>query len=227
MVRFFNWLWTHGVLNNFVAGALVLLPIAITIGLMAWAVEQVRGLFGKGTPVGEFIRGFGERFVEHNTLAALMGWACVIVAVWLVGMLFRTFARHELEAIFNGLLNRIPIFRSIYKPVSQVVGLMKGSGEQDLAKMSVCTCTFGAGGSAGFLGLLANRETYRMGGQEMLLVYVPTSPVPMSGGLIFAPKDSVQIIPEMSVDDLMKVYLSLGVLTPQVMPATLRIPAAA
>lgn len=77
----------------------------------------------------------------------------------------------------------------------------------------------------GFLGLQASSDTYTIGEQACRLIYIPTSPVPMSGGLVFVPQRSIRPV-EMSVDDVMKIYFSLGVLSSQVIPAQYKQPPA-
>ena len=83
--------------------------------------------------------------------------------------------------------------------------------------MSVVYCAFGGEGGAGFLGLLVSDHVYRFNGQACQIVYVPTSPVPMSGAVVFAAADSVHRV-DMQVDDLMKICLSIGVMSPKVIP---------
>jgi uncharacterized membrane protein len=58
---------------------------------------------------------------------------------------------------------------------------------------------------------------YRFNGQASRLVYVPTSPLPMSGVTVFAAVDSVHRV-DMQVDDLMKISLSIGVMSSSVIP---------
>ncbi len=58
-------------------------------------------------------------------------------------------------------------------------------------------------------------------GENLYVVYIPTAPVPMSGGIFFVPADDVQPI-DMAVEDLIQICVSLGVMTPTVMPAQYR-----
>jgi uncharacterized membrane protein len=86
----------------------------------------------------------------------------------------------------------------------------------------VVYCQFGDKSGVGLLGLQVSDQTFRLNGSECVIVYVPTSPLPMSGGIIFAPKESVFPV-EMTVDALMQIYLSIGVLASSVVPARYRI----
>ena len=75
--------------------------------------------------------------------------------------------------------------------------------------------TFGLSEGGGFLAMQASPETYCFAEQNCYAIYIPTSPVPMSGGIVFVPTASVHAV-EMTVDDLMKIYFSAGVLSSQV-----------
>lgn len=80
--------------------------------------------------------------------------------------------------------------------------------------MQVVMCRFGGSTGADVLAVLTTPQTYTVGGEPRLLVCLPTSPVPMSGGLVFVPEANVETVDGMDVDELMKIYFSLGVLAP-------------
>ncbi|MFP6575591.1 MAG: hypothetical protein VB912_10590, partial [Pirellulaceae bacterium] len=69
----------------------------------------------------------------------------------------------------------------------------------------------------GFLALLSSEKIYHFGGRDCYIVYIPTSPIPMSGGIVFVPVDLVQQV-DMEVEHLMQIYLSLGVMSEVVVP---------
>ncbi len=142
----------------------------------------------------------------------------------------KTGAKHIIQDYLDRLLTRVPFIRSIYNPVSRVVRLAtdRGSGAPgDLSSMSVVSCRFGgAANGVDILSLLASQHVYNIAGERRRLVYVPAAPIPMSGGLLLVPELSVTPVPEMKVDDLLKIYVSLGALMPEVMPGAIAGPAA-
>jgi len=64
------------------------------------------------------------------------------------------------------------------------------------------------------LAILPTPNRYPIEGRDYYIVYIPTSPVPMTGGLLFVPVESVRMV-DMSVESLMSIYLSMGVTGPQ------------
>jgi uncharacterized membrane protein len=65
----------------FLAGVLTILPVAITVSIIAWAAGFLRQLVAQDTPVGSFLRRFGLHFASDDTLAYLIG--VVLVLAWI------------------------------------------------------------------------------------------------------------------------------------------------
>jgi len=216
MIRPLAWLWKTGIVSTFLAGFFVVLPIAITFALMGWAGNVLADWVGPGAKLGEALRAVGLRFVANETVAWVIGWAIVLAAIWALGVLVKSMSRHKLDEAFRAAVERIPVFNILYKPVAQVVGMLKRDGG-DMKGMNVVYCAFGAEGGAGILGLLASDRVYCFNGRQYQIVYVPTSPVPMSGGILFVPAKSVHKV-DMRVDDLMQIYFSIGVMSSKVIP---------
>jgi len=221
MNRTVTWVWKRGVVSTFMAGLFLILPIVITLALMGWLAAKLRAGLGPESLIGRALTSVGLHLVTNKTVATAIGWVLVLAGVWLLGLLAKWVAKDRLTRLIDTLMNRVPLIRSIYGPVSQVVGMLKKDEKTDVRGMPVVFCTLGEHYGGGFLGLLASAETYHFAGRECQAVYVPTSPVPMSGGILFVPAGQVRKV-DMSVDDLMKVYFSLGVLSPQVVPERYR-----
>jgi uncharacterized membrane protein len=167
--------------------------------------------------VGDALRRLGLQFVTDPTVASVLGWVGVLLAIWLLGALLKSVGKKRIEKAFAGAVERIPLLNVLYRPVAQVVDLLQRQPTDTIQGTSVVYCAFGGEGGAGFLGLLVSDHVYRFNGQACQIVYVPTSPVPMSGAVVFAAADSVHRV-DMEVDDLMKIYLSIGVMSSKVIP---------
>ena len=215
--QFLRYIWRAGIVGNLVTGSLVILPVVLTVLIIGWMVSIVLALIGPGSIIGDVLTSGGSAFVgpKRELIAFWLGAAIAILALWLVGFLVRSQARRALDQTVDGILAQVPLFRSVYKPVSQVVRLFAGSNP-DLSSMSVVMCRFGGETGADVPALLASPAVYLIAGQPRLLVYLPTSPLPAWGGLVLVPETSVIAFPEMDADGLIKLYLSFGVLAPDV-----------
>ena len=151
----------------------------------------------------------------HQILGFWLGLAIALVGIWALGVLVKAQAKRKLDTWIDALFSRVPLVRSIYKPVSQVVRMLNSDDKDEFKSMSVVMCRFGGDEGAEVLALLTSREVYVVDGKRRQLVYLPTSPVPMSGGLVFVAEEAVKPVPGMDADDLMKIYFSLGALMPE------------
>jgi uncharacterized membrane protein len=93
--------------------------------------------------------------------------------------------------------------------------LLKQQDQGELKGMSVVYCSFGQQHGGGFLGLLASNDTYRFAGEDCHVVYIPSSPMPMGGAVVFVPTTAVQPV-DMKVDELMQISFSVGVMATKV-----------
>lgn len=212
-----TWFWKTGILSTFLAGLFALLPIVITLGIMAWAGGFLKQWLGPESFVGRALSQLGLRFVTNPTVASVLSWVAVLLAIWLLGVLLKSVGKRRIEKTLHAAMERIPLLNIFYKPVAQVVEMLHRDPKDKLQGMTVVYCAFGQEGGAGFLGLLVSDQHYRFNGQTCQVVYVPTSPLPMSGAVIFAAADSVQQV-DMKVDELMKIYFSIGALSSKVIP---------
>ncbi|TFH48044.1 MAG: DUF502 domain-containing protein [Lysobacterales bacterium] len=222
-------IWRSGVVGTFLTGLFFILPVVLTIAIVGWIIGKLQAALGPGTWLGDVLS-FGGSAIAGPRDSALAFWLGVLLAVggiWLLGFVVRTRARSLLERTLNGLLDRLPIVRAIYGPISQVVSLLRGGGNKDIEGMSVVLCRFGRDTGASMLGLLTSPTIYTLNDAPCHLVYLPGSPLPMSGALTFVPTGAVLPVPDLDVDGLMRIYFSLGALTRKVIPARFVAPSAA
>ncbi|HZV21366.1 MAG TPA: DUF502 domain-containing protein, partial [Hyphomicrobiales bacterium] len=217
--------WRTSVIGSFLAGLLFLLPIILTIFIIAWIVNFVRGSIGPDTILGVLLTRSGTYLLGANQdkFAFWLGAGLVLVGIWLLGLIVKTRAKSIIQNHIDSLFTRVPLIRLIYGPVSRVVRLAteRRLGRQgDLSNMGVVSCRFFGGGEEGVdvLALLASQEIYHVAGQRRRLVYLPAAPIPMSGGLVFVAEKAITPVADMKVEDLLKIYVSLGALAPEAMP---------
>jgi uncharacterized membrane protein len=235
VLGFFSRLWRTGVAGTFLAGLLFLLPVALTIYIAASIVAFMRDQLGPGTVLGGLMTrtGIGIIGQEQDTLAFLLGLLIAGTGIWFLGLIVRIQTQSLLQEGIDNLFARVPLIRLIYKPVARVIRLMTARSGGELASMSAVCCRFGGENGTDILAL-ASPDIYMIAGERRRLVYLPTSPVSMSGGLVMVPESSIIPMPGMRIDDVMKLYLSFGIMAPEtfsrhkaVAPAPVPLPPAA
>lgn len=208
-----------GLTATFLSGLFAILPIMITVAIVGWVAQKVLSLVGPDTRIGSALESVGLQFATNRLTAQLIGWAVVLVGIWLLGLLVRTRARQAVDRIINLIVQRIPFVKGVYGTASQVIGMLEQRDDGELKGMSVVFCNFGQEHGAGFLCLLASPDVFQFEGRDYRFVYMPTSPLPMTGGIILVPAESVRSV-KMSVDKLLEIYFSMGVLAPHAVPAS-------
>ena len=83
-------------------------------------------------------------------------------------------------------------------------------------------CRLGGENGADVPAFQASEKIFEVDGDRRLLLYLPTSPLPAWGGLVLMPETAVIPVPGMNADALIKLYLSFGVLGPEILPLAAR-----
>jgi uncharacterized membrane protein len=200
----------------FLAGVFAVLPLVITVAVVSWVINFLNGFIGPDTLLGDLLSRVGLRFVQNPTVAYLIGWLGVLAAILVLGFFVESGMRKILNQLTEAVLRRVPLVGKVYDASKQIVDMMDKQGDDKMKGMSVVFCKFGERGGAGVLALLPTPETVALNGRDHYVVLVPQSPVPIGGGLLFVPTESVDHV-DMSVDTFMSIYVSMGVTVPRMM----------
>ena len=163
--------------NNFIAGIVVLIPIGITLYLTIFIIR----ISGKIIP---------KEINPNNYLPFNIPGVEIVIAliiITLIGWLSLSFLGKKFFELFNNVLKRIPILRTIYSAIGQMTETFTKS---DNKQNTVVLLEYPRKGiwAVGFatkenVGLIKNSI-----GEEVVNVFVPTTPNPTSGFLLMVPK---------------------------------------
>jgi uncharacterized membrane protein len=218
-MRVFKWIWNKGVVGTFLSGAFALLPVIVTIGVVVWVAGYVVAMLGPSSWVGTTLKSIGLQFVTSESVGYFIGCVAAVGVIWVFGLLVKS----QAKSLFRRLLEwpkHLPVVGGIYGTAQQVVQMLNRDDDEAMKGMEVVYAGLGvmdAIGGGGFLAL-APQGVYNFDGQKCRIIYIPTSPVPMSGGCIFWPVEQIKVADDMTPDQLMQIYLSLGVLANQAVP---------
>lgn len=197
----------------FLAGVLLLLPLAVTVGVIGWAVVFIYGFVGPGTFVGRSLTSIGLGFSSSAAVAYLIGIMVVLAIVYVLGLI-AILLQERLQEAMAGVMRRIPLVGTVYELSRRFVAMVDRNKEADgLKSMSPVWCFFGEADGAAVLALLPSHEPVMVDDRRYLGILVPTAPVPIGGGLIFVPEEWVRPA-AIGVDQLVSIYVSMGVSFP-------------
>jgi len=215
MLRYFANSW-KGLVAHFMTGLLVVLPFLLTAAIVFWVTGFIRDAVGPDTVVGRMLASLGMRLGFDGALGYAMGIAIVLLGLVFLGIIANRGAKKLIQDFVDRVLIKVPLVGSLYGSLKQLVGMLEPTDETKLKSMSVVYCYFGSKGSAGVLALLPSPDPITVDGNKFYAVIIPTAPVPFGGGLIFFPEDAVLPV-DMSVDNLVSIYVSMGASTKQIM----------
>jgi uncharacterized membrane protein len=198
----------------FLAGLFAILPLVLTLGLVAWVTGILRGFVGPDTFLGRKLESLGLRFFTDSTVAYIFGWLFVLAGVFALGLVVQLGAKRVFQSLVDAVVLRIPLLRNIYGTSKQLVEMFDRKQESQLKAMSVVFCSFAGTGGPGVLALMPSPERFHLDGRDYHIIIIPTAPVPFGGGLLFIPVEQVRPA-SISLDAMMSIYVSMGVTTPQ------------
>ena len=184
--------------NNFIAGIVVLIPIGITLYLTLFIIRISGKIIPKGINPNNYLP-FNVPGVE--ILIAL-------IIITLIGWLSLSFLGKKFFEIFNNILKKIPILRTIYSAIGQMTETFTKS---DNNEKSVVLLEYPRKGiwAVGFATKENEGLIKKKIGEEITNVFVPTTPNPTSGFLLMVPKKDL-IHLEVSFEQASKFIVSAG-----------------
>ena len=184
--------------NNFIAGIVVLIPIGITLYLTLFLIR----VSGKIIP---------KEINPNNYLPFDIPGVEIIIAliiITFIGWLSLSFLGKKIFELINRILKKIPILRTIYSAINQMTeSLTKSDNKQksvvllEYPKKDVWAVGFATKENKGII----NDKI----GNELVNVFVPTTPNPTSGFLLMVPKKNL-IFLDISFEQASKFIVSAG-----------------
>ncbi len=189
-----------------VAGLLIWVPLGVTVLIIKFLVDLM----------DQTLLLLPEAYQPVNLLGFTipgLGVVLTVVIVLATGIIAANLFGRQLVRIWESFLARIPLVRSIYSGVKQVMEtLFSGSGKSfrkvvlvEYPRREMWTLAFLTGDGAD--------EIVAKTGKQLINLFVPTTPNPTSGFFLMVPREDVKEL-DMPVDAGLKLIMSAGVVLP-------------
>ncbi len=192
------------------AGLLVIVPVAITIWLIEWMLSTLDKTllilpeaWHPDKLLGFHIPGFGL--------------ILAVISLLIVGAAASNFLGKKVVVWGDAVLHRIPVVRSIYSSVKQVSDTLFSENGNAFRKAVMIEWPRPGVWTIAFVTGKPNGELLKHLKDDFVSIYVPTTPNP-TGGYFVLLKMSDCIELDMSVDEALKYIVSMGVVSPKIMP---------
>ena len=192
--------------NYFISGLLFWIPLALSVIVIKFSLEFINELVPtKYLP---------ETLFNLNTDFPGSGIVLVLLVILITGVIVSNFLGRKLVAIWERILNKIPGFRNVYNVLKKVSDTVFNSSTESFRKAfliqypskGIWVIAFQSGDYKG--------EAESIIGEEMINLFVPTTPNPTSGFFVMMPKKDVFEL-NMTVEEAFKIVISAGVVIPK------------
>ncbi len=207
--------------SNFLAGLIIVAPIGMTIWLIwtvvGWVDSWVWPFVPQAYHPEELINRILGREPGNEITVNVRGVGVVVFLIFtiLVGWIGKGLIGRSFIGIGERLVDRTPVVRSIYNAVKQIAETV--FSQRDTSFDKACLVEYPRRGiwAIAFISTNAKGEidTKLSDGEPVVTVFLPTTPNPTSGFLLFLPKHDVKPL-DMTVEDAAKLVISAGLVYP-------------
>jgi len=191
--------------NYFISGLLFWVPLALTVIVIKFFLELINNLVPK--------KYLPEAIFNLDTTIPGSGIILILIVILITGVLVTNILGRKLVALWEKVLNKIPGFRNVYNVLKKVSDTVFNTSTESFRKAfliqypskGIWVIAFQSGDYRG--------EAESIIGEEIMNLFVPTTPNPTSGFFVMmAKKDAFEL--DMSVEEAFKLVISAGVVTP-------------
>ena len=189
--------------NYFITGLFSIIPLAITFTIIKWLFQ----FFSK--PGKQMIN-----YILPNTNAPIIeniiGFVLTFLFIYLIGVIISNVIGRRLYSFFEKILAKIPLINYIYNTIKQITDTLRISQKQafkkvvyiEYPKKDIWTIA------------LVTGESKDSEGNEYYQIFVPTTPNPTSGFMLYIKKENTKET-NMNIDEGLKIIISGGMLAPE------------
>ena len=193
----------------FLAGILVTSPILITV-YVTWLIitfidSQVAGMLPESLDF--------TKKLPHQIPG--LGLIISIVVITFIGAITPGFIGRTLLKVGERILDNTPVVRSIYGAIKQIMETVMSTNSESFRDVVLVEYPRKGIWVIGFVTGETKGEVQTLNEEILINVFIPTTPNPTSGFLLFVPKKDLTYM-KMKVEDAVKMVISGGIVTPQV-----------
>ncbi|MCZ7635739.1 MAG: DUF502 domain-containing protein [Verrucomicrobia bacterium] len=209
---------------SFLTGLAVVLPAVITLAVIRW-------LFGTVSSVTDVLLFFVPKAITHAQEGAgpmywywsLAALALAAILLTLIGRTTRYYIIRRMISLLDAWMLRLPLLNKIYGTIKQVNEALSSSKKSAFKQVVMIEYPRKGLYTIAFITSDEHPEAEARLGQDLVGVFVATTPNPTTGFLLAVPRD--QVVPlDMTVAEGFKYTVSLGSVVPDYAPPSSRVP---
>ncbi|HAE01402.1 MAG TPA: hypothetical protein DCL95_17090 [Rhodospirillaceae bacterium] len=197
----------------FFAGVLVTAPIAITIALAVWIIGYIDDQIVPLIPQRYNPDTYFQQYLGVDFGLPGLGVLVLILTITLIGAFTAGLVGRWIVRFGEKLLDRMPIIRSLYKLTKQIFQTVLQNQSNAFRQAVLVEYPRPGLWAIAFVTAETQGELHKLLERDTVNVFLPTTPNPTSGFLLFVPKEDIKIL-NMPVEDAVKLVISAGIVHP-------------
>lgn len=197
----------------FLAGILVTAPLAITIALASWLIEFVDSRIVPLIPLRYNPDVYLKEYLGYEIGIPGLGLVVLIIFITLVGAMTAGFLGRFVIRFGENMLNRMPVVRGVYGASKQILETVLKSQSKAFRQAVLVEYPRRGIWAVAFITGRTEGEVQNLIADDLINIFLPTTPNPTSGFLLFVPREDM-ILLDMSVEEAIKMVISGGIVTP-------------
>lgn len=141
-----------------------------------------------------------------------LGFITTLLIIFLIGAITKNIIGKKMIVLTDNFFEKIPVAQTIYKAAKEIINTILNKDKNSFKQPVLIDFPSKGLRSVGFL----TNDSVMVHGEELYLVFIPTTPNPTTGFLVCVEKTQVELL-NISVDEAMKIIISLGVIAPSML----------
>lgn len=195
----------------FAAGLLVLIPLVLTVYIVWQLFVGIDGLLNEYVTMA-IIKAL-HIDTTHRNIPGL-GLLALVILIVIVGFIARNYFGKKFISLGDSVVNRIPAVRQIYSTIQQISQAFLADKSDVFKKTALFQYPRKGIYSIGFITQDTKGWVQDSISEDTFSIFLPTTPNPTSGFLLFVPKKDVTIL-DIPVEEALKLIISGGTIIPQ------------
>jgi uncharacterized membrane protein len=201
--------------NTFITGLITVVPLALTVFVSLWLFHTLTDLIP--ALLRQIPNAAVEGLLENRFFVfavRLIGLGVIVLGIYFVGLITKGVLVRQLLGLVENVVERLPMVGTLYSTIKQMGhAILRGGGAGMFQKTVMLEYPRKGCYVIAFLTSTGAKELTARTGQDLVAVFVPTTPNPTSGFLLLLPRDEVMIL-DMTVMEGMRMVISGGAVTP-------------
>ncbi len=184
--------------NYFISGLVAILPIALSLWILGYVFKLLDSTFGE-----PLLRLIGYRVPG-------LGLVLSLLFIFLLGMVVSNVVGRRVAKWIDRIFERIPVLKIVYLPIKDIMNNFTDKKSNNFKQAVLVEYPRQGIQSVGFI----TRENVFIDGENKTIVFIPTTPNPTSGFIIYVAAGDYQLL-DIPVEAALRTIISLGTLAPQ------------